>query len=70
MRDYVTELRKMAAKEPDSLYRELADYMNYRLIITNRSIFEYIPVLDGVKEGKEHLIPLIVRLTEEGFFGN
>ena len=68
MKNYGAELRKLADKNPDSLYRELADYMNHRLIITNRSIFEYIPVLDGVKEGKDHLIPFITELREKGFF--
>ncbi len=63
MRNYVKELRAMG---PD--YTELADYMNERLIKTNKTIFEYIPLIDGLKEGKQHLYPLLTELIEKGFF--
>lgn len=68
MRNYVKELRELADKNPDNgLYRELADYMNARLIQSNKTIFEFVPI-DGVPEGKERLIDLIQELREKGFW--
>lgn len=62
-KNYVEELR--SSENP--LEKELAEYLNYRLIKTNLTIFEYVPI-DGIKEGYQHLIPLIDKLRKKGFF--
>jgi hypothetical protein len=67
-RNYIEELRALSVKENDGLYGRLADYMNARLIKTNQTIFEYIPGLDGLKEGYQDLYPVIEKLREKGFF--
>jgi hypothetical protein len=66
MKNYIEELRKRSEKGEPEL-RELADYLNDRLIKTNKTIFEYVPI-DGLKKGKQHLYDIIDKLRKEGFF--
>jgi hypothetical protein len=67
-RNFVEELRELG--KTDAAIGELAVYMNDRLIKTNKTIFEYTPCIDGVRNDKLHLLPVIVKLIEDGFFDN
>lgn len=66
-KNYIDLLEKLAERENNPKYAELAQYMNQRLMDSGLSIFDFVPC-EGIRWDRMDLHPILIELKERGFF--